>query len=204
MSCGEWESRVRPWLEGLAELEEVPELPPEDIAAHARGCESCARRLRAALLLLRGAELRREPDPGLASRVSERLAREPRQAFTSPRKGLRVALAAAAVLLVALTAGLLSWRFLRAESRLVEVHLVLEAPQAKTVSVVGDWNAWDPSRDRLRDPKGDGTWEITLRLRKGEELRYQFLIDGERWVPDRQAPLQVDDGFGGISSVLQI
>ncbi len=75
---------------------------------------------------------------------------------------------------------------------------------AKTVSVVGDWNAWDPNRDRLRDPNGDGTWEITLRLRKGEDLRYQFLIDGERWVADPQALLQVDDGFGGTSSVLQI
>jgi hypothetical protein len=204
MSCGEWESRIRPWLKGLAELEEAPEMPPEDIAAHVRGCESCARRLWAALLLLRGAELRREPDPGLASRVSERLAREPRRVSAPQWKGLRVALAAAAVLLVALTAGLLTWRSLRAESSLVVVHLMLEAPQARTVSVVGDWNAWDPSRDRLRDPKGDGTWVITLRLRKGEELRYQFLIDGERWVPDPRAPLQVDDGFGGTSSVLQI
>jgi len=204
MSCGVWENRIRPWLEGLAELEGAPETPPEDIAAHALGCESCARRLRAAMLLLRGTELRREPDAGLASRVSERLARERRWMSAPQWKGLRVALAAAAVLLVALTAGLLTWRFLRAESGLVEVHLVLEAPQAKSVSVVGDWNAWDPSRNRLRDPKGDGTWEIRLRLRKGEELRYQFLIDGERWIPDPQAPLQVDDGFGGTSSVLQI
>ena len=62
----------------------------------------------------------------------------------------------------------------------------------------------DPSRDRLRDPNGDGTWEIRLRLRKGEELRYQFLIDGERWIADPQASLQVDDSFGGTSSVLQI
>jgi len=204
MSCGEWEIRVRPWLEGLAERGEAPELPPEDIAAHARGCQSCSRRIQAGLLLLRGAGLRREPDPELAFRVSERLAREPRRALAAERKGLRVALAAAAVLLVALTAGLLTWRFPGAEARLVEVHLVLQAPQAKTVSVVGDWNAWDPSRDRLRDPKGDGTWEIRLRLRRGEDLRYQFLIDGERWVPDPRAPLQVDDGFGGTSSVLQI
>jgi hypothetical protein len=204
MSCGEWGIRVRPWLEGLAERGEVPELLPEDIAAHARGCESCSRRIQAGLLLLRGAGLRREPDPGLASRVSERLAREPKRASVAEQKVLRVALAAAAALLVALTAGLITWRFLGAEARLVEVHLVLQAPQARSVSVVGDWNAWDPSRDRLRDPNGDGTWEIRLRLRKGEELRYQFLIDGERWVPDPQAPLQVDDGFGGTSSVLQI
>ncbi len=204
MSCGEWESRIRPWLEGLAELEEAPGAPPADIAAHARGCESCALRLQAALLLFRGAELRREPAPGLASRVCERLAREPRQALAGPWKGLRLALAAAALLLVALTAGLLGWRLLRPETRLVEVHLVLEAPLARTVSVVGDWNAWDPNRDRMRDPRGHGTWEITLRLRKGEELRYQFLIDGERWIPDPRAPLQVDDGFGGTSSVLQI
>ncbi len=204
MRCGEWETLVRPWLEGLAQAEGALEEAPEDIAAHARGCRSCSRRIQAGLLLLRGADLRREPDAGLAARVIDGLSRERMRSPTGERKVLRVALAAAAAVLVAVTAGLMTWRFAGPGARMVEVHLVLQAPQAQSVSVVGDWNAWDPGRDRLRDPKGNGTWEITLRLRRGEELRYQFLIDGERWVPDPHALLQVKDDFGGTSSVLQI
>ena len=65
-------------------------------------------------------------------------------------------------------------------------------------------DGWDPERNRLRDPDGDGVWEIRLRLRRGQEARYQFLVDGERWLDDPQAPLRVEDGFGGTSSVLQI
>jgi hypothetical protein len=204
MSCREWEIRIRPWLKRLAERDEVLEALPQDIAEHAQICGSCSRRLQAALLLFRGTDLRREPDPGLASRVSERLARESGRRLRIEPRVLWYALAAAAVLAVALTVGVVAQRFLAPKAGLVEVRLVLEAPQAKTVSVVGDWNAWDPGRDRLRDPDGDGTWEIRLRLHKGEELRYQFLIDGESWVADPQAPLQIDDSFGGTSSVLQI
>jgi hypothetical protein len=204
MSCREWEIRIRPWLDRMVEREEVLETPPQDIAEHARVCESCSRRLAAALLLFRGTDLRRAPDPGLANRVNERLAQESERRLQSGRNILRFALAAAAALVVGLIAGVVVQRFLPARAGLVEVHLMLQAPRAKTVTVVGDWNAWDPGRDRLRDPDGDGTWEIRLRLHKGEELRYQFLIDGERWIADPQAPLQIDDGFGGTSSVLQI
>jgi hypothetical protein len=203
MNCREWEIRIRPWLDRIAERDEVLETLPQEIAEHARACGSCSRRLKAALLLFRGADLRLEPDPGLATRVSERLARvSGRRQLVEPRF-LRITLAAAAVLVVALTAGVVVQRFLATKVGLVEVHLVLQAPRAKTVSVVGDWNDWDPNRNRLRDPDGNGSWEIRLRLHKGEELRYQFLIDGERWIADPQAPLQIDDGFGGTSSVLQ-
>jgi hypothetical protein len=51
---------------------------------------------------------------------------------------------------------------------------------------------------------GDGVWEIEIPLKKGEEHQYQFLVDGESWIPDPEAPLQVGDGFGGVNSVLQI
>jgi hypothetical protein len=204
MSCRQWEVRIRPWLDRAAELDEDLEALPQEIAEHARVCGSCSRRLDAALLLLRGTDLRREPAPGLATRVSERLAQDSGRRYLIEPRFLRFALAAAAVLAVALTVGVVVQRFLAPKAGLVEVHLVLQAPQAKTVSVVGDWNDWDPDRDRLRDPDGNGSWEIRLRLHKGEELRYQFLIDGERWIADPQAPLQIDDGFGGTSSVLQI
>ena len=86
----------------------------------------------------------------------------------------------------------------------VTVRLAVEAPGARQVSVVGDWNGWAPESDRLVDRDGDGVWQGTVRLRRLREYRYQFLIDGEQWVADPRAPLTIDDGFGGRSSVLQL
>ncbi len=86
----------------------------------------------------------------------------------------------------------------------VTVHLRLEAPSAQTVSVVGDWNQWDPEASVMRDTDEDGIWEIRLELEKDQVYQYQFIINDDRWVPDPQAPVQVDDGFGGTNSVLDV
>jgi 1,4-alpha-glucan branching enzyme len=56
----------------------------------------------------------------------------------------------------------------------------------------------------MHDADGDGVWELRLKLNESGEYQYQFLINGKRWVPDPNAPLQVEDGFGGTNSVLDI
>src|SRR6056297_3079178 len=86
----------------------------------------------------------------------------------------------------------------------ITVHLTLEAPEAESVAVVGDWNGWDPEKNRMSDPNKDGIWELRLKLEKGGEYQYQFLINGKNWIPDPDAPLKVEDGFGGTNSVLNI
>jgi len=206
MNCSEHAESIGRWLEARW-AGEVGEPSPE-LLEHTATCRACAARLAAARLLDAGGRLRREAPPELASRVLGRLrgpGREDRRLPRAPAARLRwVAVPLAAVLAAALTFGL-TMHFLRpAAGQVVTVRLVLAAPEAGSVSVVGDWNGWDPDRDRLRDPDGDGVWEIRLRLQRGLEARYQFLIDGERWLADPRAPLQVDDGFGGTSSVLQI
>jgi len=204
MSCREQAENIGRWLEArwAGEAQE----PSAEVLEHAAACRDCATRLAAARLLV-GRGLRREAPPELSSRVLQRLGRrhEPALEVRRPAARLRwVAVPLAAVLAAALTFGL-TMHFLRpAEGGAVTVRLLLAAPGAGSVSVVGDWNGWDPDKDRLRDPDGDGVWEIRLRLQRGLEARYQFLIDGERWLADPRSPLQVDDGFGGTSSVLQI
>ncbi len=84
------------------------------------------------------------------------------------------------------------------------VHFELVAPEAKSVFLVGDFNDWRPGGLKLMESKGSGAWQITVRLKKGVAYRYNFLIDGTRWEPDPSSPLQVDDGFGGKSSVLRL
>ncbi|MCF7929304.1 MAG: isoamylase early set domain-containing protein [Spirochaetales bacterium] len=87
------------------------------------------------------------------------------------------------------------------------VHLRLEAPEAESVSVVGDWNGWDPQEHRMHDKDGNGIWELRLKIHESGEYQYQFLVngkEGEQWIPDPKSPLQVSDGFGGTNSILDI
>jgi 1,4-alpha-glucan branching enzyme len=113
-------------------------------------------------------------------------------------------LAAAALVLIAVTAGVTMKLTGGAGGDTIVVHLHLKAPDAQKVSVVGDWNDWEPQANPLRDENGDGIWETKVRIPKEGEYQYQFLINGERWVPDPNAPIQVEDGFGGTNSVLDI
>lgn len=52
-----------------------------------------------------------------------------------------------------------------------------KAPKAKTVDLIGDFNAWNPGTVKLS--KRDGAWETLIPLPKGR-YRYAFLVDGKR------------------------
>jgi len=84
----------------------------------------------------------------------------------------------------------------------VYVHFSLISPAAHNVSVAGTFNGWDAASLTLRKV-ANGVWEATVPLPVGEH-RYQFVVDGQRWVPDPAAQAQVDDGFGGTNSVIVV
>jgi 1,4-alpha-glucan branching enzyme len=55
-------------------------------------------------------------------------------------------------------------------------NFVCNAPQAQKVSLVGDFNKWDPTMNPLK--KGaDEVWALQMELRHGHH-RYAFLADG--------------------------
>jgi 1,4-alpha-glucan branching enzyme len=60
------------------------------------------------------------------------------------------------------------------------LHLVdffCRAPQARSVSLIGDFNDWQPAAHPMnRMP--DGSWMLRLELPHGHH-QYQFLIDGK-------------------------
>jgi hypothetical protein len=84
----------------------------------------------------------------------------------------------------------------------VYVHFALTSPTAHNVSVAGSFNGWDAAALSLRQD-ANGVWEATVPLPVGEH-RYQFVVDGQRWVPDPAAQSQMDDGFGGTNSVIVV
>jgi hypothetical protein len=73
------------------------------------------------------------------------------------------------------------------------------------VLLSGTFNQWagvGASQLALTDPDGDHLWELEMALPGGHYL-YKFIVDGT-WVHDPANPNQVDDGFGGKNSVLDV
>lgn len=83
------------------------------------------------------------------------------------------------------------------------VQFMLVAPNASTVSVVGDFNDWDPMATPLREASGAGVWTITVPLSAGRH-QYVFMVNGNRWTPDPAAPLAVEDSYGMPNSVITV
>jgi hypothetical protein len=82
------------------------------------------------------------------------------------------------------------------------VRFVLVAPGAGSVSLVGDFNSWNPVALPLRR-RGDGTtWEVEVPLAPGR-YTYAFIVDG-RLARDPSAPETAHDDFGGPSSVVLV
>ncbi len=81
------------------------------------------------------------------------------------------------------------------------VLLRLHAPGAKSVSVAGTFNGWNPSASPLENSE-DGWWEIALTLVKGT-YEFLYVVDGVPMVPP-EAARTVADGFGGNNGVLEI
>ncbi len=87
-----------------------------------------------------------------------------------------------------------------APAREIFVHFRLDAPEATSVALAGDFTGWEPSYE-LHETS-PGVWTVSVPLTPGVH-DYAFVVDGERWTPDPLAAA-VDDGFGGHNSRLSI
>lgn len=82
------------------------------------------------------------------------------------------------------------------------VRFVLDAPDAHTVALVGDFNGWSRTATPLDEGDAPGRWTISLTLPSGRH-EYAFVVDGERWVADPSAAAMRDE-FGNESSVVRV
>lgn len=57
------------------------------------------------------------------------------------------------------------------------VNFLCLAPEAKTVSIVGDFNGWDPAANPMKKHV-DGSWQAQITVNHGHH-HYAFLIDGK-------------------------
>lgn len=74
-------------------------------------------------------------------------------------------------------------------------------PQARIISIVGDFNGWNPEHDIMKRGN-DGIWRLEKRLPSGI-YRYKFIVDGE-WLPDLFNPDSASDNAGDICSIVKV
>ena len=63
-----------------------------------------------------------------------------------------------------------------AQQTLRAVNFICQAPQAKSVSLVGDFNQWHPASHPMKQ-QPDRAWLLRVELKHGHH-RYAFLVDG--------------------------
>jgi len=197
MNCEEALSFVDAWEKGAETLDGL-----EKFRAHLDGCRECSRRFGALLPLM----ARDAATPGVAATtpagftagVMDALGAKNRHAFA-----FNPLLAAAAVAIFVVGLGL-GFFFTRQSGDIVTVRFVLNAPQARSVYLAGDFNSWNGEAYRLNREGREGTWEIKVPLEKGKVYVYNFVLDGTTWIADPAVDATIDDGFGGSGSLLRL
>lgn len=81
------------------------------------------------------------------------------------------------------------------------VEFRLEAPDAQSVFIAGDFNGWLVDKDKL-DKGKDGIWRKKIRLSHGR-YEYQFIVDGNWWT-DPKNPNRTWNEFGTQNSVKEV
>lgn len=192
MKCEKMHSIVAAWEEGT--------MAPGDLEifrTHLETCDDCRRRFKALLPLME----RNIPAPspeGLADDVMAAISRGDRHRFVfSPL----LAAAAAAIFVVGLGLGIF---FAHRNSDMITVTFSLDAPQARSVYLAGDFNSWNGEGYSLNRAGADGAWTIVIPLKRDKVYVYNFVVDGTTWIADPSVPVKVDDGFGGSGSLLRL
>ncbi|MBU1852537.1 MAG: isoamylase early set domain-containing protein [Candidatus Omnitrophica bacterium] len=82
-----------------------------------------------------------------------------------------------------------------------KIRFQFDAPGAKEVMVVGDFNNWDTNSTPLRRTKGS-LWQKEVTLKSGR-YEYKFVVDGN-WILDSNNNNRVFNSFGTENSVLEL
>jgi hypothetical protein len=82
------------------------------------------------------------------------------------------------------------------------VRFVFVAPYASRVSLVGDFNGWNPGAMPMQRSTDGHAWLLDVPLAPGRHV-YSFVVDGDL-APDPTAPRAGEDDFGVPSSVVLV
>ena len=79
------------------------------------------------------------------------------------------------------------------------VNFTCNAPQAQVVSLVGDFNQWNPTSHPMKQMP-DRAWQLSLELKHGHH-RYAFLVDGQLTLDPRGQGITRNDKNERVSLI---
>ena len=71
------------------------------------------------------------------------------------------------------------------------------------MTVAGDFNDWNTSAHPLKC-RTNGSFSVTISLKPGQDYRFRYLLDGERWENDPAADDYLPNPFGSEDSVVKV
>ena len=77
----------------------------------------------------------------------------------------------------------------------------LYAPEAKRVSLAGNFNNWNAGK-LMAKKDSKGTWTVKVNLRPGR-YEYKFVVDGS-WINDPNCGSCVPNAFGGCNCAIEV
>lgn len=87
------------------------------------------------------------------------------------------------------------------KQKVKKIQFAFKAKDAKRVSLVGEFNKWNPNADPMQKDE-NGTWKKTKMLRPGN-IEYKFFVDGE-WAEDPENLRTSLNCFGTHNNIVHI
>ena len=75
--------------------------------------------------------------------------------------------------------------------------------KAKTAYVCGEFNQWNETTHPMKRLK-DGSFSLTLSLEPGQQYRFRYYLDGERWENDWEADAYFRNQLGTDDSIVNV
>ena len=82
-----------------------------------------------------------------------------------------------------------------------KIQFALKAVEAENVSLVGEFNNWNPDADPMRRDENE-IWTKSKRLLPGN-IEYKFIVDGE-WMLDPENSRACPNCFGTQNNVVKV
>lgn len=82
----------------------------------------------------------------------------------------------------------------------VEVTFEFSREDLKSVALAGDFNDWQPVNMKLN--KKEKSFRTKIRLPKGEEFKFKYLLNEDEWENDYQADKYIANSLGTEDSIV--
>ncbi len=87
------------------------------------------------------------------------------------------------------------------------VRVTFELPSeaaSEKVAVVGDFNEWNPEKDKMKLDKKSGVWKKSISLKPGNEYQFRYFVDEREWRNDEEADGYAANPYYGENSVIAV